>query len=149
MFLMPIFSEIDDEVFEISFCLEVFLGFVLTKSQAISWFRIQEMFRFQSFHMFGLFFTAIPAGMISVFLIRRFQLKDFDRRKNQHPEKRIRPRIHSSAESYLQSAGRLPELARARLYAQIGSGVSVGVVTLLCALACTWVYSYLRPKLPH
>jgi hypothetical protein len=57
------------------FLLGLFFGILLAKSQAISWFRIQEMFRFQSFHMFGIFFTAIPVAMISVFLIRRFRLK--------------------------------------------------------------------------
>ena len=54
--------------------LGIFFGFVLTKSEAISWFRIQEMFRFQSIHMFGLLGTAIPTAMLALYLIKKFQI---------------------------------------------------------------------------
>ncbi len=50
----------------------IFFGLVLTKGEAISWYRMQEMFRFESFHMFGIFMTAIPTGAILLFLIRYF-----------------------------------------------------------------------------
>ncbi|RYE54922.1 MAG: YeeE/YedE family protein, partial [Sphingobacteriales bacterium] len=55
----------------------ILFGIVMTKSEAISWFRIQEMFRFQSFHMFGIIGTAVFLGMIAVALIKKFQVKDF------------------------------------------------------------------------
>ena len=56
----------------------IVFGLALTKGEAISWFRIQEMFRFESFHMFGIFMTAIPVGAIGLFLIRKIKLKTLD-----------------------------------------------------------------------
>jgi uncharacterized membrane protein YedE/YeeE len=53
----------------------VMFGLALTKGEAISWFRIQEMFRFESFHMYGIFMTAVPTGALSLYLIRRYSLK--------------------------------------------------------------------------
>ncbi len=53
----------------------VVFGLTLTKGEAVSWYRIQEMFRFESFHMFGIFMTAIPVGAISLFLLRKFNVK--------------------------------------------------------------------------
>lgn len=54
----------------------VFFGLVLTKGEAISWYRIQEMFRFESFHMFGIFMTAIPTGAILLLLIRKLKVNN-------------------------------------------------------------------------
>ena len=56
----------------------VYFGIVFTKSEVISWFRIQEMFRFQSFHMYGIIGSAVVVAMISVQLIKRFKMKDMD-----------------------------------------------------------------------
>src|SRR5688572_24415372 len=53
----------------------VFFGILLVKSEVISWFRIQEMFRFQSFHMYGIMGSAVLVGMISVYLIKKFDIK--------------------------------------------------------------------------
>ena len=55
----------------------VLFGIVMTKSEVISWYRIQEMFRFQSFHMYGIIGTAVVLGVIGVALIKKFQIKDF------------------------------------------------------------------------
>ncbi|MFN5678763.1 MAG: transporter, partial [Flavobacteriia bacterium] len=53
----------------------ILFGIVMAKSQALSWYRIQEMFRFQSFHMYGIIGSAVVVGMISVFLIKKFNIK--------------------------------------------------------------------------
>ena len=58
--------------------LGVFFGFILTKTEVISWFRIQEMFRFQSFHMYGVIGSALAVGVISIQLIKRFHPETFD-----------------------------------------------------------------------
>src|SRR4026209_1713949 len=60
------------------FFVGVFFGIVLVKSEVISWFRIQEMFRLQSFHMYGLIGSAVAVGMISVFLIKKFKIRSID-----------------------------------------------------------------------
>lgn len=64
-----------------------FFGLVLTKGEAISWYRMQEMFRFESFHMFGIFMTAIPIGALSLFIIRKFNLKTADASTIEMPKK--------------------------------------------------------------
>jgi uncharacterized membrane protein YedE/YeeE len=54
----------------------ILFGIVMTKSEALSWYRIQEMFRFQSFHMYGIIGTAVVLGVIGVFLIKKFKVRD-------------------------------------------------------------------------
>ena len=49
-------------------------GIVFIKGEIVSWFRIQEMFRFQSFHMYGVFGSAIVVGMISILIIKKFNI---------------------------------------------------------------------------
>jgi uncharacterized membrane protein YedE/YeeE len=57
--------------------LGIIFGVVMTKSEAVSWFRIQEMFRFQAFHMYGIIGTAVILGVIGVALIKKFKIRDF------------------------------------------------------------------------
>ena len=65
----------------------VIFGLALTKGEAISWYRIQEMFRFESFHMYGIFMTAVPIGALSIFLLKRFHFKSFDGQSIDIPKK--------------------------------------------------------------
>ena len=65
----------------------IFFGIVLTKGEAISWYRIQEMFRFESIHMFGIFMTAIPTGALCLLLIRKFNLKTISGESIEMPTK--------------------------------------------------------------
>src|ERR1043165_444857 len=53
----------------------ILFGIILVKSEVISWFRIQEMFRLQSFHMFGVLGSAVITGIISVWLIKKLKIK--------------------------------------------------------------------------
>jgi uncharacterized protein len=128
--------------------LGVAFGFVITKSEAISWFRIQEMFRFQGFQMFGILLTAIPVGMLSVWLIKHFQMKTISGEPIVIPEKKYN---HGYVIGGLlfgigwAFTGACP----GPIYAQLGSGLTVVAVTLASAILGTWVYSLLRPKLPH
>src|SRR5688572_31857182 len=52
----------------------IVFGLALTKGEAISWFRMQEMFHFQSFHMYGIFMTAVPMGAFSIYIIQKFKI---------------------------------------------------------------------------
>ena len=128
--------------------LGICFGFVLTKAEAISWYRIQEMFRFQGFQMYGIFMTAVPVGMLSVWLIKKFQLKTISGEPIVIPTRQYN---HGYIFGGLifgvgwAFTGACPGPA----YAQLGSGFTVTIVTLLSAILGTWVYSYLRPKLPH
>lgn len=123
-------------------------GIVLVKTEVISWFRIQEMFRFQSFHMYGVIGSAIIVGVISVWLIKKFRFKTIYGESIQLYKIRF-----SKGQVYgglLFGFGwALTGACPGPLFALIGSGTTVIVVTLLSAVAGTWTYGYLREKLPH
>jgi uncharacterized protein len=123
-------------------------GFVLTKAEAISWFRIQEMFRFQSFHMYGMILSAILVGIVSIQLIKRFKVRTLSgdpitiQPKQFHWGQVIGGVIFGLGWAL---AGACP----GPLYALAGSGVWVMAVSLAAAVLGTWVYGWLRDKLPH
>ena len=126
----------------------IFFGILLVKSEVISWYRIQEMFRLQSFHMYGVIGSAVIVGMISIALIKRFNIKTI------HGEPiAFYPKRFSKGNVYgglLFGFGwALTGACPGPLYAQIGTGFFVVIVTLLSAIAGTWVYGYVRDWLPH
>ena len=123
-------------------------GIVFVKAEIISWFRIQEMFRLQSFHMYGVIGSAVVTGMISVWLIKKFNINTI------YGEQIV---FHKKTFNKGQVFGGLlfglgwaiTGACPGPLFAQIGSGTTVVAVTLLSAVAGTWVYGYVREKLPH
>lgn len=125
----------------------IFFGLVLTKGEAVSWYRIQEMFRFEGFHMFGIFMTAVPVGALSLILIRKLNLRTREGEPVQMPEK---PYHHGVIiGSLIFGFGwALTGACPGPLYAQIGSGFLVTVVTLSAAIFGTWSYAYLQKYLP-
>ena len=126
----------------------MFFGIVFVKAEIVSWFRIQEMFRFDSFHMYGVIGTAVVVGVISVFLIKKFNLKTMDGEKVV-----IVPKTFNKGQiigGLLFGLGwAITGACPGPLFAQIGSGFTVVIVTFLSALAGTWVYGYFQDKLPH
>ena len=126
----------------------VFFGILLVKSEVISWFRIQEMFRLQSFHMYGVIGSAVVTGMISIALIKHFNIKTISGKKIV-----IAARKFSKGQIYgglLFGFGwALTGACPGPLYAQIGAGFSVVIITLVSAIAGTWIYGLLRERLPH
>jgi len=126
----------------------VLFGIVLVKGEVISWFRIQEMFRFQSFHMYGVIGSAVVVGIISVWIIKRFHLKSIDgdiiscSPKNFH-----KGQIYGGL--LFGFGWALNGACPGPLFAQIGAGFSVVIAGLLSAIGGTWVYGALRNKLPH
>jgi uncharacterized membrane protein YedE/YeeE len=123
-------------------------GIIFVKAEIISWFRIQEMFRLQSFHMYGVIGTAVVVGMISVWLIKKFNIKTIHGEKIEfHPKKFNKGQIYGGLLFGLGWA--LTGACPGPLFAQIGTGAWVVIVVLLSAIAGTWTYGYLREKLPH
>lgn len=126
----------------------VFFGITFVKAEIISWFRIQEMFRFHSFHMYGVIGTAVIVGAISVFIIKKFRLKTLS-----GEDIKIEPKTFSKGQIYgglLFGFGwALTGACPGPLFAQIGSGFTVVIVTFLSAVFGTWVYAFLKNKLPH
>jgi uncharacterized membrane protein YedE/YeeE len=126
----------------------IMFGIVFVKAEIISWFRIQEMFRLQSFHMYGVIGTAVVVAALSVFLIKKFQVKTIHGEAIEfHPKKFNKGQIYGGLLFGLGWA--LTGACPGPLFAQIGTGVFVIAVVVLSAIGGTWTYGYLRDKLPH
>ncbi|MFT4604087.1 MAG: putative membrane protein YedE/YeeE [Rhodothermales bacterium] len=128
----------------------VYFGIVLSKSEAISWFRIQEMFRFQAFHMYGIIGVAVVVGLIAVQLIKRTRAKDLD-----GVEIHIQPKQLGAGTRYWLGGTifgigwALTGACPGPMFALIGNGIYVMIAALLAAVIGTWTYGALRPHLPH
>lgn len=125
-------------------------GFVLIKGQAASWYRIQEMFHFQSFHMFGIMFSAIVTGLISVQII-----KHLSARKNLEGQDIEIPIKPDGRKNYIYGGltfgvgWGLVGLCPGPVFALAGTGSIGALVVLAGALHGTWLYGALKDKLPH
>ena len=138
------------EVLPLYLLLGIAFGFVLSRSEVISWFRIQEMFRFQSFRMYGIIGSAIAMAAISIEVIKRIQLNSVSGERISIPRKELGSGIRYAAGGTIFGLGwALTGACPGPLFALIGNGVSVMVVAVVSALAGTWIYGWLRPRLPH
>ncbi len=128
--------------------LGILFGIVFVKSEIISWFRIQEMFRLTSFHMYGVIGSAILTGIISIQVIKRMGIKSMAGEKIFIPTKVFKKgQIYGGFIFGLGWA--LTGACPGPLFAQIGSGFTVIIVTLLAAILGTWVYGRFADKLPN
>ena len=126
----------------------VFFGILFVKAEIVSWYRIQEMFRLQSFHMYGIIGSAIAVGAISVWLIRTFKIKTIYGEDIIIVTKPFNKGIILGGLIFgigWAITGACP----GPLFAQVGTGATVILVTLISAIAGTWIYGLLREKLPH
>lgn len=126
----------------------ILFGIVLTKSEAVSWYRIQEMFRFQSFHMYGIIGSAIAVAMTSILIIKKFNIPSLSGEAINIPDKQFNKGSIIGGTIFGMGwalAGACP----GPLYALVGSGYAIILVVLFSALLGTWVYSFLKPRLPH
>lgn len=134
--------------------LGAFLGLVFTQSQVISWFRIYEMFRFESFHMYGIIGSAVATAALSIWVIKRLDLTTV------HGEPiRLSPKAWGGSRvpgaRYWMGGvtfglgWALLGACPGPLVALLGGGISVMLAALVAALAGTWAYAALRDHLPH
>jgi uncharacterized membrane protein YedE/YeeE len=126
----------------------ILFGILLVKSEVISWFRIQEMFRLQSFHMYGVIGSAVIVGIISIWCIKKFNIKTiYGEKIKLYPKQFHKGQIFGGLLFGIGWAftGACP----GPLFAQIGTGTTVVIITLLSAIAGTWIYGLIREKLPH
>ena len=125
-------------------------GVVLTKGEAISWFRIQEMFRFQGFHMFGIFATALPTAIVGVQLLKRRWRRTLGGAEIAIPPKHLGSGVRYAAGGTIFGLGwALTGACPGPLFALLGSGVTTMAVAIVSAMLGTWTYGRLRHRLPH
>lgn len=130
--------------------LGIYFGIVISKSEAISWFRIQEMFRFQSFHMYGLLMSGVVTAAFCLKVIRSLNIKTIDGTEIEVPPKETGPwKGYLLGGSCFGIGWAFTGACPGPLYTLIGSGLTVMIVPLFFALVGAWTYGYLKPKLPH
>jgi len=127
------------------------LGVIFLKSEVASWFRIQEMFRFQAFHMYGVIGGAVAVGAAGVALLRRLESTTVRGEPIQFPDAaERRPGVRHLAGGTVFGLGwGLLGACPGPIYALLGSGLAVMAVALAAAVAGAWVYGLVRPGLPH
>ena len=131
--------------------LGIALGIVFTRSEVVSWFRIQEMFRFQSFHMYGIIGSAVAVGALGVALIKRFGARSRTRAPMEFPTEGFTPpglQYWIGGTAFGLGWGLLGACP-GPIYVLFGNGVTVMAVAFLSALAGVWTYAAVRHRLPH
>lgn len=126
----------------------IIFGLVLVKGELASWFRIQEMFRFQAFHMYGVIGTAVLVGSLSIAWIRFKEARDVSGERIDLQPKSFNKGLIIGGLMF-GFGWALTGACPGPLYSQIGAGYLSVVITLLSAIAGTWTYGLLRERLPH
>jgi len=128
----------------------VLFGIILIKSEVISWFRIQEMFRFQGFHMFGVFATALPTAILGVQSMKRRAARTLGGEPIAIPSKVLGSGVRYAVGGTIFGLGwALTGACPGPLFALLGSGVGVIAVVIASAMLGTWTYGLLRSRLPY
>jgi uncharacterized membrane protein YedE/YeeE len=124
-------------------------GVVMAKSEAMSWYRIQEMFRFQSFHMYGIIGVAILLGVPAVFLIKKFRARDLGGELICFPDKEPGWRKYLIGGIIFGLGWALTGACPGPIFVSIGYGYMGMVVVAFGAIAGTYLYGVIKDKLPH
>ncbi|MFD2163306.1 DUF6691 family protein [Paradesertivirga mongoliensis] len=127
----------------------IFFGIVMAKSEAISWYRIQEMFRFQSFHMYGIIGTAVGLGLIAVYLIKKFGIRDTEGNPIVFRDKDKSWKKYLFGGSIFGLGWALTGACPGPMFVNVGYGYLAMLVVILGALLGTYLYGLFQKKLPH
>ena len=127
----------------------IVFGITLTKAEIISWYRIYEMFRFQSFHMYGVIGTAVVLGIVIIQLIKRSGLKSIEGEDISIPPKEIGWKRYLFGGIIFGLGWALTGACPGPLFIQVGNGFLVMIVAIAAALLGTYCYGLLRHRLPH
>jgi uncharacterized membrane protein YedE/YeeE len=129
--------------------LGILFGVIMTKSEAVSWYRIQEMFRFDSFHMYGIIGTAVIIGAIGILVLKKLNVKSVDGSDLKlTPKKMEIPRLLFGG-TFFGLGWALTGACPGPLYTLFGYGVYVVVIIIISAILGAFVYGLLKNRLPH
>ncbi len=129
--------------------LGIFFGIIMTKSEVISWYRIQEMFRFDSFHMYGVIGSALATGVLLLFLAKRLKWKNVDGDLINQPDKAKNFWRYILGGTFFGLGWALTGACPGPIFTLIGNGYMSFIVVLLAAVLGTFIYGVLRDRLPH
>lgn len=127
----------------------IMFGIIMSKSEAISWYRIQEMFRFQSFHMYGIIGTAVVLGIIIVRLVKRYNIRDFQGNPIIFIPKEKTVTRYLAGGTIFGLGWALTGACPGPIFVNLGHAYWPILVVIAGALSGTFVYGLLRDKLPH
>ena len=127
----------------------ILFGIVMTKSEAISWFRIQEMFRFQSFHMYGIIGVAVVAGVIMHYAIKKMGMKNVSGSIVKFEAKPATYKASLLGGALFGLGWAMTGACPGPLYTLLGHGYWVILIVIVSALLGTLSYGALKTKLPH
>lgn len=127
----------------------IIFGIVLVKSEAVSWYRIFEMFKFQSFHMYGIIFSAVILGILFVRIFKKYKLKALDGHEIQFPEKDRSFYRYLLGGTIFGLGWALAGACPGPMYVLLGTGVFTMLIVIAAAMVGTFLYGILRNRLPH
>lgn len=127
----------------------IIFGIVMAKSEAFSWFRIQEMFRFQSFHMYGIIGTAVTLGVIGVFLIKKYKMRDLNGNPIMFYPKDKSITRYLIGGTIFGLGWALSGACPGPMVVNIGYGYLAMIVVFVFAILGTFLYGAIKNKLPH
>ncbi|MGV3589798.1 MAG: DUF6691 family protein [Adhaeribacter sp.] len=127
----------------------ILFGIIMAKSEAISWYRIQEMFRFQSFHMYGIIGTAVVLGIIAVYLIKKYQLKDTQGNVIAFQDKNKTWLRYIMGGTIFGLGWALTGACPGPMFVNIGYGYFAMIIVIFGSLIGTYFYGLIKEKLPH
>lgn len=133
----------------IALLLGTLFGIILVKAEVLSWFRIQEMFAFQSFHMYGIIGSAVVVGALSVWLIRTFKVKSLEGNVIELADKAPRYKSAYVGGTLFGLGWAMTGACPGPMYALIGSGTTIMILAVISGIVGVYVYAMLRDKLPH
>ena len=127
----------------------IFLGIIFMKAEVLSWFRIQEMFAFQSFHMYGIIGSAIAVGALSVWIIRKARTKSIEGNVIELNEKAPNYKSAYIGGTIFGLGWAMTGACPGPMYALVGSGTTVFLISIVMGILGVLAYAALRSKLPH
>jgi len=131
------------------FLIGILFGIIMTKSEIISWFRIQEMFRFHSFHMYGIIGSAVILGVIQVQIMKKINFKDFKGEIIEFKNKKLGKYNNLFGGIIFGLGWALTGACPGPLYILIGNGYYVFIVVVLSAILGALSYGMIKDRLPH
>lgn len=131
------------------FVIGIVFGIILMKAEVISWFRIHEMFRFESFHMYGVIGTAVVLGALFMFLMKKFKIRNIDNNLVAYHPMKLSVKRHLIAGSIFGLGWALVGACPGPMYTLLGSGYGILIVIILSATLGALAYGATRERLPH
>ena len=129
--------------------LGILFGIVMAKSEAFSWFRIQEMFRFQSFHMYGIIGTSVTLGVIGITLIKKYKIRDVNGNPIMFYPKEKSTLRYLIGGIIFGLGWALSGACPGPMVVNIGYGYVAMIIVFLFAIIGTYIYGVIKDKLPH